>query len=225
MKPIIAEHEGVRFTINSIEINKEFNCKADCYSEDQYSCFKKECSLTVSASKAIATEVSISILNASDNSIQIPPKLWEMIDTNGFSYNGLSICNELWPPRIKGVNDIISPKTRARMILIFPELEKGIDVSALLIGYEILRGGMFRTQRTDACRLEINPLTNEASELFSKNTDFICMSSISRPVICKIAAFSMRSCFSRTKMLSTAPIIPVEPDTILNGSESGAFRR
>jgi len=176
MKPITIEHEGIQFTIQKVVKNNLYKCTKDCYDEDgtnSYPCFKHKCSLKVSKGKATATEVTLLVLNATDNSLKIKPNLWEMIDTNGFSYNGFELCDDLYPPRAKNPDDLVSPKTRAKIILVFPELEDGVEVSAFLVGYTIPKGGMMWSSTTNACRIELKSLADEANDLFNSNTEAI----------------------------------------------------
>lgn len=137
MLPLSCTKEGVTFTILSVKKNKVFLCKKDCWNGDSCS-IKKKCTLHPIKTRLIATEVVISLTNATNKAYKVSPGPWELVDTEGYSCGGCALCDELIPPRtVKPDEWFVSPGTRSKFVLVFPELDDGMEVLSLIYSSEI----------------------------------------------------------------------------------------
>jgi restriction system protein len=75
----------------------------------------------------------MNIRNASTEAFPIDTSCWELIDTEGFAYKAIPMCDALRPPRTIDPNSHgnASPGTQVNVILLFPELKSTIQIACL----------------------------------------------------------------------------------------------
>lgn len=161
MEAIFAVSNGVKISLLNIQRNKKYLCNSDCWNSDDCS-IKRKCSLRQLKNSWYGTELIINILNASSAAINLSSSAWEMIDSNGYSYGGLSFCEPLQPPRMVDIDQReVSPGTQVKTVLVFPELESGVEISGFLCTYDDV-----------PMRFEIKPLSEEIQSLFAVQEEF-----------------------------------------------------
>ena len=154
MLPISCTKDGITFTILSIKKNKTYLCKKDCWHADDCS-VKKKCTLHPIKTRLVATEVEIALTNATHSPVKINIGPWELVDTEGYSCGGCPLCDELVPPRTVSPDTwSVSPGTRSRFILVFPELDNGLDVLSMIYSSNIFM------------RFDIKQVPSEIAALF-----------------------------------------------------------
>ena len=154
MLPISCTKDGITFTILSIKKNKTYLCKKDCWHADDCS-VKKKCTLHPIKTRLVATEVEIALTNATHSPVKINTGPWELVDTEGYSCGGCPLCDELVPPRTVSPDTwSVSPGTRSRFILVFPELDNGLDVLSMIYSSNIFM------------RFDIKQVPSEIAALF-----------------------------------------------------------
>lgn len=133
MKPIIFEGNGVNISVVGVNRNKSFDC-ARCLSYTAENCsLKKRLSLNYDPKKLICTEIVLVVANMSDRPISIHSRYWEIVDTEGFSYGGFSLCGDHIKPRTVDPDRWeITPGTQVKCSLVFPEQEEKINIVSLL---------------------------------------------------------------------------------------------
>ena len=137
MLPLSCTKDGITFTILSVKKNKAFLCKKDCWNSDSCS-IKKKCTLHPIKTRLVATEVVISLTNATDKIYKVSSGPWELVDTEGYSCGGCALCDELIPPRTVKLDEwFVSPGTHSKFVLVFPELDDGMEVLSLIYSSEI----------------------------------------------------------------------------------------
>ncbi len=148
------EKNGIVIEILKITKNKEYICN-DCWATNDCR-IKKHCQEKPLKTKLIATELEISVLNATSEDVQIRPGLWEIVDTEGFAYGGLSICEKFNSARhVNPDTWNITPGTRVRFFLLFPELKENVDLSAMTV-----------QTNNGLIKIIINKLTPNIAEMF-----------------------------------------------------------
>lgn len=112
-------------------------CKKDCWNSDSCS-IKKKCTLYPIKTRLVATEVVIPLTNATDKTYKVSSDPWELVDTEGYSCGGCALCDELIPPRTVKLDEwFVSPGARSKFVLVFPELDDGMEVLSLIYSSEI----------------------------------------------------------------------------------------
>lgn len=153
MLPISCTKDGITITISAITKNKEYVCK-DCWNTDDCS-LKAKCMLKPLKAKLIATELVASVINATEDTFSIQPGNWELVDSDGFSYGGESLCDKHIPPRTVNPSSwSVSPGTRVKFLLVFPEMDNSMDVIAIIYG-----GRPF-------IRLDVKTIPSNVAEMF-----------------------------------------------------------
>lgn len=132
---ISASSQGVTISIIKITKNKKFECPEDCWSSN--SCpLKSKCSLHPNDKNLIATEITLSVVNATNDGIQINPQAnkWQIVDSEGFSSGCVSFCEKFIGKRFINPDSwmTVVPKSKVRFSLAFPELEPNIEIIALI---------------------------------------------------------------------------------------------
>lgn len=152
MLPVSCTKDGMTLTILSISKNKTYFCKKDCWNADNCS-IKKKCSLHPVKSKLVATEVVASLTNATHDLIKITTSPWELVDTEGYSCGGCGLCEDLIPSRTVTPNSwSVSPGTRSKFVLVFPEMDASVDVLSLIYA--------------PTMRFDIAPIPDDLATLF-----------------------------------------------------------
>lgn len=137
MLPISLNKDGITFTILSVKKNKTYLCKKDCWSSENCS-VKKKCTLHPIKTRLVATEVVVSLTNATNKPFNIVTGPWELVDTEGYSCGGCGLCDELILPRTIKPNEwLVSPGTRSKFVLVFPELDENINVLSLIYSSDL----------------------------------------------------------------------------------------
>jgi HJR/Mrr/RecB family endonuclease len=128
---ITMDVDDVHITLKSIERNKLYECKCESC---QTNCeLKQKLSTNPSLKHLVATEALLNVRNASTEAFPIETSCWELIDTEGFAYKALPMCDALRPPRTIDPNShgSVSPGTQVNVILFFPELKRSTQISCL----------------------------------------------------------------------------------------------
>lgn len=153
MLPISCTKDGITFTVLSISKNKVYYCRKDCWNADNCA-VKKKCSLHPIKSKLVATEVTLALTNATRELYKITTAPWELVDTEGYSCGGCALCEDLIPARTVTPNSwSVSPGTRSRFVLVFPEMDKSVDVLSLIYAPNM--------------RFDIKPIPDDLKALFT----------------------------------------------------------
>jgi len=128
------EVNGIEISILEIKHNNIDRSDKECYFVKNNDCsYKKNISLKISKNQIISTQIFLNIKNKSNEIWHSRSGDWVLIDSNGFSYRDYGICSDLRPSRKYGIGDwSLSPQTQANYFLIFPELEKGKQISKLI---------------------------------------------------------------------------------------------
>ena len=150
--------DGAIIAIQKIERNKEFDCK-NCHRLDD--CDERGYLTTeAEGTKLIFCQVSISIANTRNEVWSSYAWEWALIDSEGYSYKGSTIsCSAVKAGRSQtGTYITVQPKSRAKALLHFPELDDGIEISALTI----YSGG-------NSSRIDISPIRADVQTLLSQD--------------------------------------------------------
>ena len=71
--------------------------------------------------------------NMTDRSVYIRSNCWEVVDTDGFSYGGCSLCESHIKPRTVDPDRWeITPGTQVKFSLAFPQLNEKTNIVALI---------------------------------------------------------------------------------------------
>lgn len=152
MLPISCTKDGITLTILSISKNKIYTCRKDCWNTDNCT-IKKKCSLHPRKSQLVATEVVVALTNATNDLYKIITSPWELVDTEGYSCGGCGLCEDLIPARTVTPNSwSVSPGTRSKFVLVFPEMDSSADVLSLIYA--------------PIMRFDIRPIPTELTALF-----------------------------------------------------------
>lgn len=134
----VISHNNVTITLMEYTQNKIYPCPKTCASfSGEYGLCGYNMKMSVSPKPATpfcATEMVVQIVNASDERFSSEYHSWKMIDTEGYVFEGFSLCDDLISlvsRRIKS-GDTLLPHTQSKIILVFPELEEGIGISAFV---------------------------------------------------------------------------------------------
>ncbi|HVS82656.1 MAG TPA: restriction endonuclease [Pyrinomonadaceae bacterium] len=131
LAPIAIDIDDVHVTLKSIERNKLYECKCEsCHTTCD---LKQKLATNPSPKHLVATEALLNVRNASTEAFPIETSCWELIDTDGFAYKALPMCDALRPPRSIDPNahEHASPGTQVNVILLFPELERNTQIACL----------------------------------------------------------------------------------------------
>jgi len=131
MEPLIVE--GVEFTI--VEINNPFvqKCKGCVYYDDEICRYKKDLALKPNKKEFSSTEIIINVKNKTNKTWDCSIGDWELIDSEGFSYQAQNICSDIMPARLYEFGRwSLSPKTQANYVLFFPEIEQNKNISKII---------------------------------------------------------------------------------------------
>lgn len=133
MKPIVFEENGIQISIVEVLKNKVFLCeKCPSYLSDNCS-LKKRVSEQQTPKELICTEIIVVFANMTDKSISIRSNYWEVVDTEGFSYGGSSLCDlHIKPRTVDPDRWEITPGTQVKFSLAFPQLNDKTNIVALI---------------------------------------------------------------------------------------------
>lgn len=134
--PVSITLDNVTVRLESIEINKSFDC-GSCYylnrKNHDICSFQKDLALKPDLQKPLcATAILVHIINASESNIDFYSSSWVMIDSDGYKFEASSPCNNLLSRRIQPPETVLS-STQAKHLILFPELEEGIIPSLFLL--------------------------------------------------------------------------------------------
>lgn len=134
--PISITLDNVTVRLESIEINKRFDCSS-CFYMNQKNhdiCSnQKDLALKPAPQKPLcATAILVHIINASESDIDFYSSSWVMIDSDGYKFEASSPCSILLSRRIQSPETVLS-STQAKHLVLFPELEDGIIPSLFLL--------------------------------------------------------------------------------------------
>lgn len=157
MLPVSCTKDGITLTVLSISKNKTYSCRKDCWNADNCT-VKKKCSLHPIKNKLVATEVVLALTNATRELYKITTAPWELVDTEGYSCGGCALCEDLIPARTVTPNSwSVSPGTRSRFVLVFPEMDKNADVLSLIYSPNM--------------RFDIKPIPEDLKALFAAKAE------------------------------------------------------
>lgn len=140
MLPVSSNYKNITIEVVKIERNKIYDCinygDGDCHNEMCDN--KKDFMLHPRANKPLcATEVEFIITNSSPT---IPHSYsyhrFQLVDTEGFTYNGEQQCSYLRFGRYEYFQCDINPNSRIRAIVCFPELEETIGVHKIYYEFD-----------------------------------------------------------------------------------------
>lgn len=157
--PVSASCKKLTIEVVKIERNKIYDCMSygdgDCHNEMCDN--KKDFMLHPKAHKPLcATEVEFIITNLSSTaSHSYSYHRFQLVDTEGFTYNGEQQCSYLRFGRYEYFQCDINPNSRIRAIVCFPELEETNEVHKIYYEYDY-----------DGTKIELNiaPLSQTAQQ-------------------------------------------------------------
>lgn len=130
---------GFIYTIKSVE-RATIKCpKSCCYIEDKdYDCWYvsklKQLGITFNQGQFDCIKVVINVKNIGDNSHWIVgAEDAVLIDSEGFSYSGIILCEDCLPPRTVQDKTHILPQTQVNYIQVFPLLEAKYEIAKIKI--------------------------------------------------------------------------------------------
>lgn len=132
--PLSITLENVTVIVESYENNKIFDC-SNCnrLNRNSVCACREQAALEPNPRKHLrAVALIVHIINASDYDIDAYYNSWKMIDSQGYSFDGLWICDYFCSRRLKSAETVLR-STQARQIVLFPELEEGIVASQFIL--------------------------------------------------------------------------------------------
>lgn len=130
---------GFIYTIKSVERTTIKCPKSCCYIEDKdYDCWYvnklKQLGITFNQGKFDCIRVVVNVKNIGNDSYwHVCAEDIVLVDSEGFSYNGIILCEDCLPPRTVQDKTYILPKTQVNYIQIFPILDSTCEMSHLKI--------------------------------------------------------------------------------------------
>lgn len=150
------EFNGTIITFVSVTKNKSFGCEEDCYDEDSCS-YKNALMINPTNKKLCATEVIVNVLNPTEKAVHFRRDYWKLLDSDAYTYSAHGLCFRFESKRVLDSDSFdIEPGTRVRLALRFPELEKDVEVSALIV-----------SANNESARINIAPLSPQAEAMLS----------------------------------------------------------
>lgn len=130
---------GFIYTIKSVERTTIKCPKSCCYIEDKdYDCWYvsklKQLGIAFNQGQFDCVKVVINVKNIGDNSHWIVgAEDAVLIDSEGFSYSGIILCEDCLPPRTVQDKTYILPQTQVNYIQVFPILEAKYEIAKIKI--------------------------------------------------------------------------------------------
>ena len=130
---------GFIYTIKSFERTTIKCPKTCCYIEDKdYDCWYvnklKQLGISFNQGQFDCIKVVINVKNIGDNSHWIVgAEDAVLVDVEGFSYNGIILCEDSLPPRTAQDKTHILPQTQVNYIQIFPILDEDCEIAKIKI--------------------------------------------------------------------------------------------
>lgn len=152
------ERNGIRIKVSSVELSRTADCS--------YCSLVKDCSerrvltLNLGSSNLGCTVLSIEVSNATGSNLKFELNEFTLIDSNAYAHSNVNIdCSilqtrkaPLFRYRIE-----VPPSSRRSFGVVFPELENGLFVSALLVNHPQISG-----------KIEIGKINDESKETLSR---------------------------------------------------------
>ena len=130
-------NDGYVYTIKCVEVNYLLQCPKKCFYQehkDEYVCdsLKEIPKLGIEYDDGIicCTKVVINVKNTgSNNDWVVGAEDICMVDSEGFSYNGIILCDEMVSLRIAKNGTRILPGTQLNYVQLFPQLPNNVQIS------------------------------------------------------------------------------------------------
>ena len=136
---IVKEIDGYIYTIKSIEEYATIYCDRNCiYYGDIEECYiaseLKKSGIYCSKDYCRCTKVTVNVKNLyNDEEFYVEPDHLNMVDCEGFVYNGVILCDECLPMKVMKNGSSILPKTQGNYIQLFPCMPKNISISGFKV--------------------------------------------------------------------------------------------
>lgn len=146
-----SEYKDIKISVTEVRKNQTYSCKNCSYS---FSCPLKK---YIYNDTLTVTEICITFCNKTSEVVKINTGVWELVDTEGFTYGAASFCDNLMPLRTVNPNDWrLEPGSKVKFWLIFPFLDNNVDIAALI----------YCDLAPEYMILELGPISSEIQELF-----------------------------------------------------------
>lgn len=136
-KIIQKENDGFIYTIKNIEIVDNLECSHSCHLYDIDCSYIKNCAkfgISSTNKKFSCIKVLINVKNiGSFNDWIVGSEDILMVDSEGYSYKGMVLCNEMVTFRIAEDRTKILPGTQIDYIELFPKLPDGVTYSKFVV--------------------------------------------------------------------------------------------
>lgn len=127
MVPSSAQYSGIEINVTDIRKNQQYDC-GNCY--NSVACPLKQC---VHNKTLSVTAIFVTFRNLSLEAVDITSGSWELVDSEGFTYGASAFCKILLPLRTVNPDTWrLEPGSKVKFWLLFPVLEDGVDVAALI---------------------------------------------------------------------------------------------
>ena len=134
---VTKENEGFIYSIKCVSENMDKKCPQSCYYSDKSG--KDACSyisdceklgITCEKKQFVCIKIIVNVKNiGNDSEWVVGAEDIMLIDSEGYSYNGIILCRKLLPFRISEDRAKILPGTQLDYIQLFPSLPKGVTIS------------------------------------------------------------------------------------------------
>lgn len=134
---------GLIYTIKSVEVNSSYKCPNTCQwiKDKNYDCYWYELmhkhGIKTEDSKVLCTIVTVNVKNVgSIDNWEVNERDMQLIDSDGYSYEGVIMCEDALPFRISKRDTRVLPGTQVNYIQLFPHLPKGVTVSKFIVNID-----------------------------------------------------------------------------------------
>lgn len=134
---VTKENDGFIYSIKCVSENMDKKCPQSCYYSDKSG--KDVCSyisdceklgITCENKEFVCIKIIVNVKNiGSVSDCVVGAEDIMLIDSEGYSYNGIILCRKLLPFRISEDKAMILPGTQVDYIQLFPPLPKGVTIS------------------------------------------------------------------------------------------------
>ena len=161
MVPSSAQYSGIKITVTDIRKNQQYDC-GNCY--NSVACPLKQ---SVHNKTLSVTAIFVTLCNLSLEDVDITPGSWELVDSEGFTYGASAFCKNLLPLRTVNPDTWrLEPGSKVKFWLLFPVLENGVDVVALIYcrlapTYIIVELGQISSEISEMFEAKIKCVTSE----------------------------------------------------------------